>query len=59
MTDLDQIQLRLNGFFYLASAEVEAFAKCQPGDWLVHTNDVQAVLNTLRDRIDAELGMGA
>jgi hypothetical protein len=46
----------LGGLFYLAQAEVEDAVKLQPGDWLVHANDVQEVLNVLQGRIHSALG---
>jgi hypothetical protein len=47
------------GMFYLAQAEVQDAAKLQPGDWLVHANDVKEVLDTLQDRIYDAMGWKA
>ena len=58
MTAKQQLSTKLDGIFYLAAAEVQDFEKLQPGEWLVHTNDVQEVLDTLRCRIDDALGLG-
>jgi hypothetical protein len=49
---------QLAGMFYLAAAEVQDAEKLQPGDWLVHANDVQEVLNTLKKRIHSAMGWG-
>jgi hypothetical protein len=47
---------QLKGFLYLAKAEVQDFEKCQPGEWLVHTNDVHEAFDALEVRIYDAMG---
>lgn len=50
---------KITGIFYLAQAEVLDAEKMQPGDYLVHTNDIQEVLNRTERRILIALGIEA
>lgn len=44
---------QIRAAFYLAWAEVQDAENLQPGNYLVHTNDVLEVLNTLEKKMEA------